>query len=259
MTNPCMLTRSLRRRSSMAWPTVRSWNVTTCMESPEAPCVHARATGTGSATLVTGGAGRHALAVRDASAACHGRPRGPRALHTAVRVLAAGDACPGLGWCLIFLAADPCCLAMVVNRLVMQVAHTPPLTCPCVRTRSLKGTGLGASPLAALARSRHTVMPARQLRRAWSSRGGVLCTHWWCICAQGCGMITSSMCMALLPWSADAVVLSSLASALVACRMRPRRSHLRARGRGRECAGRERSTPHSVDHPRAARGTLTQS
>ncbi len=30
----------------------------------------------------------------------------------------------GLGWCLIFLAADPCCLAAAVNRPVMQVAHT---------------------------------------------------------------------------------------------------------------------------------------
>ncbi len=35
-----------------------------------------------------------------------------------------GAVCSGLGLCLIFLAADPCCLAAAVNRPAMQAAHT---------------------------------------------------------------------------------------------------------------------------------------
>ncbi len=80
-----------------------------------------------------------------------GRGRAAERHAAAVRVLAAGDACSGLGWCPIVLAADPCCLATAVNRSVMQVAHThmcarrnlvPRSTCPTSRapTRAKRST-----------------------------------------------------------------------------------------------------------------------
>ncbi len=80
------------------------------------------------------GASRHARGVMQLSDRPRGRPgalpvrvtRGrmkhwASATHHAPQGLVAGDACSGLSWCLI--AADPCCLAMAVNRPVMQVAR----------------------------------------------------------------------------------------------------------------------------------------